>query len=89
MEINAVLWVVLFMGAIPTVAYPLLFSTKHAWVQSVIMGSLMVIVMLGLLVTASLQYPFTGEVAIEPLAFHELLDSFHHRLLAESVNVGT
>ena len=89
MEINRVLWLVLLIGAVPTVAYPLLFSNKHAWVQVVIMGSMMLIVILGLLVTASLQYPFTGEVGIEPAAFHELLDSFHQRLLAESVSVGT
>jgi hypothetical protein len=89
MEINGVLWVVLLIGAAPTLAYPLLFSSKHAWVQVAIMGSIMVLVMLGLLVTASLQYPFTGEVGIEPAAFHELLDSFHQRLLAESVSVGT
>lgn len=89
MEINGVLWVVLLIGAAPTLAYPLLFSSKHAWVQVAIMGSIMMLVMLGLLVTASLQYPFTGEVGIEPAAFHELLDSFHQRLLAESVSVGT
>jgi hypothetical protein len=88
MEVNGVLWLVLLIGAVPTVAYPLLFSSKHAWVQIAIMGSIMLIVMLGLLVTLSLQHPFGSEVGIEPEAFRELLDSFHQRLLTESVSVG-
>lgn len=80
MEVHSVLWMVLLIGALPTVAYPLLFSNKHAWVQVVIMGCVMMIVMLGLLVTLSLQHPFTGEVSIKPEAFLQLLDSFHKRL---------
>ncbi len=89
MEINGVLWWVLLIGALPTITFPLLFSSKHLWVQIINMGSVMMLVMLGLLVTASLQYPFTGEFGIHPYAFYELLDSFHQRLLAESVSVGT
>src|SRR5512139_1074262 len=88
MEVHGVLWLVLMIGAVPTAAYPLLFSNKHAWVQVGIVGSIMLIVMLGLLVTLSLQHPFSGETGIEPEAFQELLDSFHQRLLAESVSVG-
>lgn len=88
MEVNTVLWLVLWIGAVPTVAYTLLFSNRHAWVQILITGSIMMIVMLGLLVTLSLQYPFSGKVSIRPDAFGELLDSFRQRLQAESVSVG-
>lgn len=87
-EVNGVLWLVLLIGAVPTVAYTLLFSNKHAWVQVAIMGSIMLIVVLGLLVTLFLQHPFSGDVGIEPEAFRDLLDTFHQRLLAESVSVG-
>ncbi|MDO8281774.1 MAG: DUF4239 domain-containing protein [Thermodesulfovibrionia bacterium] len=87
MEVHSVLWMVLLIGAVPTVAYSLLFSSKHAWVQIVIMGCIMLIVMLGLLVTLSLQHPFSGDVRIEPEAFRDLLDSFHMRLAAP-VSVG-
>ena len=81
MEVHSILWLVLLLGAVPTVAYPLLFSNKHAWVQVVIMGCIMMIVMMGLLVTLSLQHPFSGEVSsIQPDAFRDLLDSFHKRL---------
>jgi hypothetical protein len=88
MEVHSILWLVLLIGAVPTVAYPLLFSNRHAWVQVAIMGSIMLIVMLGLLVTLFLQHPFSSEVGIEPEAFRELLVSFHQRLLTESVSVG-
>jgi hypothetical protein len=88
MEVNGVLWLVLLIGAAPTIAYPLLFSNRHAWVQVAIMGSLMLIVMLGLLVTLFLQHPFSGVAGIEPEAFRELLSSFQQRLLTESVSVG-
>ena len=81
MEVNSILWLVLLIGAVPTVSYTLLFSNKHAWVQFVITGCIMMIVMLGLLVTLSLQHPFSGDVRIEPEAFQLLVDSFHKRLL--------
>jgi hypothetical protein len=83
MEIHGVLWLVLVIGAVPTVAYPLLFSSKHAWVQTAITGSILVIVTLGLMVTLALQTPFSGEVSISPEAFRELLESFHSRLLTD------
>jgi hypothetical protein len=83
MEIHGVLWVVLVIGAVPTVSYPLLFSSKHAWVQTAITGSILVIVTLGLLVALALQTPFSGEVSISPEAFRELLESFRHRLLTD------
>ena len=83
MEIHGVLWMVLLIGAVPTVAYPLLFSSRHAWVQVAVTGSVMLIVTLGLLVTLSLQTPFSGEVSIAPDAFREVLDSFHKRLLTD------
>jgi hypothetical protein len=87
-EVHNVLWLVLLIGAVPTVAYPLLFSNKHALVQIMIMGSIMLIVTLGLLVTLFLQQPFSGGAGIEPGAFLELLDAFQQRQHAESVSVG-
>lgn len=87
-QVHNVLWLVLLIGAVPTVAYPLLFSNKHALVQVMIMGSIMLIVTLGLLVTLFLQHPFSGGAGIDPDAFRELLDAFQQRLHAESVSVG-
>ena len=87
-EVHNILWLALLIGAVPTIVYPLLFSNKHAWVQVMIMGSIMLIVLLGLLVTLFLQHPFSGGAGIEPEAFTDLLAAFHQRLHAESVSVG-
>lgn len=84
-EIPSVLLMVLLVGGVTTVSYTLLFSNKHAWVQVVIMGSIMLIVMLCLLVTLSMQHPFSGGVSIEPEAFEELLDSFRMRMAAPAL----
>jgi hypothetical protein len=80
-EIHSILWLILFVGAVPIIAYSLLFANRHAWVQVVITAFIMLIVLLSLLVALSLQYPFTGEVSIGPEAFRALLESFHQRLL--------
>jgi hypothetical protein len=79
-EVPSILMLVLLIGGVVTVAYTLLFSNKHAWVQVVIMGNIMLLVMLGLLVTLSLQHPFSGGVSIQPEAFEDLLDSFSLRM---------
>lgn len=80
MKVHNILWMVLLIGALPTMAYSLLFSNKHAWVQVVITGSITLIVMLGLLVIVSLERPFSGSVSIKPEPFQELLENFHQRL---------
>jgi hypothetical protein len=82
MEVHRILWMVLLFGAVPTIAYTLLFSNKHAWIQRIIMGWVMLIVMMGLLITLSLQYPFSGDVSIQPDAFRDLQESFHQRAAA-------
>ncbi len=76
MKVHRGLWLVLLTGAMPTVAYPLLFSNKHAWVQVIIMGCIMLIVLLGLLLTLHLEHPFSGAGSIQPDAFREFLDMY-------------
>lgn len=85
MHVHRVLWLVLLVGAVPTAVFTLLFSCKHRWTQILIAGFVLMIVLLGLLITFSLQYPFSGDVSIQPEAFRELLESFRQRLLTQSV----
>jgi hypothetical protein len=84
-EVHAILWIVLVMGSIMTVGYTLLFTSKHAWVHTVITGCIMLMSLLGLLVILSLQYPFTGDVSVKPEAFHDLLFSFRLRMLPHNM----
>jgi hypothetical protein len=83
MEVQYILWVVLLLGSIMTVGYTLLLSGKHAWIQTAITGCIMLMVLLGLYVILSLQYPFTGDVSVKPEAFRELLHSFQLRMLPQ------
>ena len=78
-DIHLILWVVLLVGAIPTVTYTLLFATKHSWVHIVISSFLTALIVLCLLVTYSLQYPFTGTVSIRPDAFKNIQTAFLQR----------
>lgn len=79
-EISIILWLVLLVGALPTIGYTLLFAGRHGWMQMCITGAMTLLVLLSLLVTLSLQYPFTGDVSIPPKAFQDLLESFQQRL---------
>jgi len=78
-EIPGPLLRALLIGAVPMIGFTLLISNKHAWIQVAMMGSIMLIIMLGLIVTLFLQYHFSGRVGIQPDAFQELIDSFQQR----------
>jgi uncharacterized membrane protein YjgN (DUF898 family) len=80
-EVQSILWVVLLMGSVMTVGYTLLLSGKQAWIQTTVTACIMLMVMLGLFVILSLQYPFSGDVSVKPEAFHDLLNSFQLRML--------
>ena len=86
MAVNGVLWLVLFVGAVPTIGFPLLLTNKHFWVHVVITLSVMLVVLLSLLVVLSLQYPFTGDVCIQPESFQSLIESFQQRLLPHGIH---
>ncbi len=79
-EVHYILWLVLLVCAVPTLAYPLLFATKHGRVQVALTSCIMAIVLMGLLVILQLQYPYTGSVNIRPEAYEDLLQGFHNRL---------
>jgi hypothetical protein len=85
MEVHRILWVVLLLGSVMTVGYTLLFSNKHAWVQVAITSCIMLMVLMGLLVILSLQYPFTGDVSVTPEVFRDLLLSLRMRMLPPRV----
>ena len=84
--INGILWLVLLVGSVPCIGYTLFFANRHSWVHVLIMMFVMLIVLMSLLVALSLQYPFTGDVCIQPEAFRDLLESFQQRLLEAGVH---
>jgi hypothetical protein len=83
-ELSSILWIVLLAGAVPTVAYTLFFATKHGWVHVMVTSFLTGLIMLCLLVTFSLQYPFSGRVAVKSDSFEELKRAMELRESADA-----
>lgn len=79
-EISPILWMVLLVGAVPTIGYTLLFASRHDSIQVIVTSTVNLIVFLSLFVAMSLQYPFTGDVSISPDAFREILQAFEEHL---------
>ena len=71
-EVYNILWCVLLGGAVLTISYALFFDNKH--------GLIHILITLCLLVTFSLQYPFTGKVCIGPELFVMLRESLVERM---------
>jgi lysylphosphatidylglycerol synthetase-like protein (DUF2156 family) len=81
---SGILWIVLLAGAVPTVAFTLCFATKHGWVHVMVTSFLTGLIMLCLLVTFSLQYPFSGRVAVNSEPFKELKRAMELRESADA-----
>ncbi len=74
--ISSVMWLVLVLGAVVTVAFTYLFGYKHGPMRSVMAGSLGLLIGLVLFLTVSLDYPFKGGITIGPEAFEDLHATF-------------
>ena len=74
--ISAIMWLVLMLGAVVTVAFTYLFGYKHGPMRSVMAGSLGLLIGLVLFLTVSLDYPFKGGITIGPEAFEDLHATF-------------
>lgn len=74
--VNPLMWVVLVIGAIVTVAFTYLFGFKHTLMQQLMIGSLSFLIALVLFLAIALDYPFRGGISVPPEAFHNLLETF-------------
>jgi hypothetical protein len=74
--INGIMWVVLIVGAIVTVAFTYLFGFDRTLMQVLMIGGLSFLIGLVLFLILALDYPFRGSIAVEPEAFRALLDTF-------------
>lgn len=75
--INGIMWTVLLVGAVVTVAFTYLFGFDRTLMQLLMVGCLSFLIGLVLFLIASLDYPFRGTIAVEPQAFAAVLDSFN------------
>jgi Protein of unknown function (DUF4239) len=77
--INRIMWVVLIVGAVVTVAFTYLFGFDQTLMQELMIGGLSFLVGLMLFLIVALDYPFRGSIAVTPDAFRALLDAFNGR----------
>lgn len=74
--VPGILWLVLFGGAILTVAFTFFFGTENLRAQVMMTGMLSALIFLGLLVIIAIDHPFTGTVKVEPHALSLVLEDF-------------
>jgi hypothetical protein len=67
------MWVVL-VGGVITVAFTYLFGLETLWLHALAVAALTVVVTLIFYTTAVLDYPFNGDLRVEPDAFELVLD---------------
>jgi hypothetical protein len=68
-----IVWVVLVIGGVLTVAFTYLFGIEPAWLHAVTVAGLTVLVSLVLHVVGILDYPFNSGVQVQPDAFEQVL----------------
>lgn len=68
-----ILWFVLIVGGLITLAYPAFFGSTNVVAQILMTAALAELVALALLLGLAFDYPFTGEVRISPYPFDQAL----------------
>jgi len=74
--INAILWMVLIVGAIVTVGFTYLFGFDKTLMQQLMIGGLSFLIGLVLFMIVALDFPFRGGIAVGADAFRGLLETF-------------
>ena len=74
--INGIMWMVLMVGAVVTVAFTYLFGFRRNIMQALMTGALGLLIGLVLFLTVALNYPYRGSISVEPDAFHNALKTY-------------
>ncbi len=74
--LNAIMWMVVFVGGFVTIAFSLLFGFKAAALQFVMTGALALLIGLIIFLTMSLDYPYRGSIRVSPDAFTRALATY-------------
>ncbi|HEY2475567.1 MAG TPA: hypothetical protein VGI19_12315 [Candidatus Cybelea sp.] len=75
--INGLMWFVLIAGAYVTVGFTYLFGFERTIMQQLMIGGLSLTIGLVLFLALALDYPYRGGIAVQPDAFHALLESWN------------
>lgn len=75
-SIPGIMWFMLVIGGVVTIAYLYLFEIPSALLQSVMIGSVAGLLALVLFLILSLDHPFAGDVSVTPDAYSDIVTSF-------------
>ncbi len=71
-----VVWIVLFGGAVLTIAFTFFFGTENLRAQTMMTGICRYLIFSGLLIIIAIDHPFAGVVKVEPEALSVVLEDF-------------
>lgn len=74
--VPGVIWLVLFSGAIMTIAFTFFFGTRSLPAQTMMTGLLSLLIFFELLTIVMIDRPFSGAIRVEPLALADVLADF-------------
>jgi len=74
-----ILWLVLAVGAALTIGFTFFFGTENLRAQSLMTGTLSLLVLGGLLIIIVIDHPFTGTVRVAPAPLVQVLRDFGGR----------
>src|SRR5215212_753739 len=78
-----ILWVVLILGGVITIAFTYLFGLENTVVHTLMVASLALTISLSLFTVVALNHPFQGDVRIHPAALEQDLQRFHESKLSD------
>jgi cation transporter-like permease len=70
------MWVLLFVVGVEVVGFTYLFGLESTTVHVLMVASLTFVIALVLFTIAALDYPFKGDIRIDPDAFEQVLGRF-------------
>jgi len=74
--LNPIVWVVLACGAIVAVGFSFLFPFKRKRMQVVMVGSLAFSIAIVFYLTTAIDYPFHGDITVQPHAFENAVQTY-------------
>lgn len=75
--IPLVLWATMMVCGCITVLFSFYFRVEHAGAQYIMVVALTAVIAITFTLIAELDYPFRGDIAVEPFAFEHILTALH------------
>jgi len=75
-NVPEIIWLGLFGGAAVTIGFTFFFGTENLRAQTTMTGALSILIFSALLIIIAIDYPFAGNVKVQPDALSLILEEF-------------